>query len=180
MTIDDHKLSKLIMNCLKKKCRRVENDLFPELVLNLVWSGIKSGLLLMPTVYLQWPTCFTIPIKVEVLEFIPRAGLRAFEKKVSRATIELGVVLGEKTWKPTPKTGRGARNWRQRRQIILLKQRYPFRGRPQLCYTFFFFPLSVTSHRLNPILIERFSWTFSSSQVIFHDKNIISSIKHRS
>lgn len=155
---------------------------FPELVLNLVWSGIKSSLLLMPSVYLQWPTCFTIPIKVEVVEFIPRAGLRAFEKKVSRATIDLGVVLGEKTWKPTPKTGRGARNWRQRTQIIPLKQRYPFRGpTPTLLhFFFFFFTLSATSHRLNPILIERFSWTsFSFSQVIFHDKNIISSIKHR-
>lgn len=113
---------------------------FPELVLNLVWSGIKSSLLLMPSVYLQWPTCFTIPIKVEVVEFIPRAGLRAFEKKVSRATIDLGVVLGEKTWKPTPKTGRGARNWRQRTQIIPLKQRYPFRGpTPTLLHFFFFF-----------------------------------------
>lgn len=143
------------------------------MVLNLTSSGIKSGLLLMPSVYLQWPTCFTIPIKVEVLEFIPRAGLRAFEKKVSRATIKPGVVLGEKTWKPTPKTGRGARNWRQRTQIIPLKQRYPFRGRPQLCYTFFFFH-SLWHHRLNSILIEAQSLGHSSPRRLFFTIKILS------
>ena len=146
--VDDHNY-KLLKKKEKKKNLDVSRIIFfPELVLNLVWSGIKSSLLLMPSVYLQWPTCFTIPIKVEVVEFIPRAGLRAFEKKVSRATIDLGVVLGEKTWKPTPKTGRGARNWRQRTQIIPLKQRYPFRGpTPTLLHIFFFFFSLSLRHR---------------------------------
>ncbi|CAK9816671.1 hypothetical protein ANTPLA_LOCUS9060 [Anthophora plagiata] len=44
-----------------------------------------------------WPTCFTTTIKVAVLEFTPRAGLRAFEKKKCQAHNRLRVVLGEKT-----------------------------------------------------------------------------------
>ncbi|CAK9801980.1 hypothetical protein ANTQUA_LOCUS3087 [Anthophora quadrimaculata] len=47
--------------------------------------------------YLQWPTCFTTTIKVAVLEFTPRAGLRAFEKKKCQTHNRLRVVLGEKT-----------------------------------------------------------------------------------
>lgn len=109
---------------------RVLNKISLELVLDLAWSGIKSGLLLTRDVYLSVANLLHNNDRSRSTWIHPSCRITRFWKKSCRAYNRPGVVLGEKTWKPTPKTGRGARNWRQRTQIIPPKQRYPFRGRP--------------------------------------------------
>lgn len=79
------------------------------MVSNLTWKGPKSGPLLTSDVYASVPAVTNLlhnSDKVEVLEFTPRTGLRAFEKKSAGGTMDQGWFWVKKRENRHPKQGR--------------------------------------------------------------------------